>query len=542
MARTALLQAIQATALEHARERAGISRGGFLKGTAASAAGLLIAGCTYGTSNVRGRERVVIVGAGLAGLAAAMTLQDAGIPSTIYESSNRIGGRMHSETSYWDEGQHTEWCGAMMDSNHAAMHALAKRFGVPLTDTQAFWQKGARDTSYFNHRYYPMHEADKDFRAIFGVLQRQIGQTGGNTSYNRITPAGRKLDAMSAAQWIDAYVPGGRSSQLGALIKDAYSNEYGIEIEALSALNIVYQLGAQSTYRANGELNVLGYSDQRFTSATGNQSIPIAIAKSLPDGSVQFNHRLLAISKRSGGGYDLKFSAGEGALATVQADRVILAIPFIALRAVDYSSAGFVARKKNAIDKLGYGYHTKVHMQFTRRAWNSPGPWPHPVTGQIWTDAGFQCSTDFSLGQNGKSGILEQFTGPPAGMRDLPMIPYAKISDSPAVKRHVRNFLGQLDSIWPGVSKTWNGKATMGDAQADPNILASYSGWLVGQYTTISGYERVRQDQVHFAGEHTSADYQGFMEGAARSGIDAAKEVLADYKVKPRSAPASGQT
>ncbi len=530
---------MQASAIRAASAH-GISRGDFLRGSLA-ASSLIAAGCNHETSGARGRERIVIVGAGLAGLTAAMTLHDAGVAASLYESSGRIGGRVHSETHYWDDGQHTEWCGAMIDTKHATMHALAHRFNVPLLDTVAAWPKGARDTAYLDHRYYPLGQADKDFASIFAVLQQQNAQTRGNTTYNAVTPLGRKLDAMSVAQWIEAHVPGGLHSQLGRLIKEAYRNEYGVQIERLSALNLVYQLGVQPQYRGTGQLNVLGYSDQRFTSATGNQSIPLAIARSLPAGSLQLNHRLLALSKRPAGGYDLTFSSGDATLK-VQADRVILAIPFIALRAVDYSGAGFDARKKQAIDTLGYGSHTKVHMQFTQRPWLRPGRWPGPVNGQIWTDLGFQCSTDFSLGQRGKSGILEQFTGPPAGMRDLPIAPYAKIADSPAVKRHVRDFLEQLDSIWPGVSRFWNGKATMGDAQADPNIQASYSSWLVGQYTTIAGYEGVRQGEVHFAGEHTSVDYQGFMEGGARSGVDAAKEVLADYKIKLRSAPAGART
>ncbi|MBV8724347.1 MAG: FAD-dependent oxidoreductase, partial [Candidatus Eremiobacteraeota bacterium] len=104
--------------------------------------------------------------------------------------------------------------------------------------------------------------------------------------------------------------------------------------------------------------------------------------------------------------------------------------------------------------------------------------------------------------------------------------------ESPAVSRHVQSFFTQLDAIWPGVSQTWNGKATFGNAQADPNILASYSCWLVGQCTTIAGHEARRQGRVHFAGEHTSVENQGFMEGGADSGARAAREILADYRIR----------
>ena len=57
------------------------------------------------------QPRIVIIGAGIAGLNAALTLQDAGVASTVYEASNRIGGRMFSATSIWADNQVTEWCG-----------------------------------------------------------------------------------------------------------------------------------------------------------------------------------------------------------------------------------------------------------------------------------------------------------------------------------------------------------------------------------------------------------------------------------------------
>ncbi len=65
--------------------------------------------------------------------------------------------------------------------------------------------------------------------------------------------------------------------------------------------------------------------------------------------------------------------------------------------------------------------------------------------------------------------------------------------------------------------------------QVISNLLGSYSCWLVGQYTTFTGYEKVRQGNIHFAGEHCSFNYQGYMEGGAREGKRAANEILKDY-------------
>ena len=74
----------------------------------------------------------------------------------------------------------------------------------------------------------------------------------------------------------------------------------------------------------------------------------------------------------------------------------------------------------------------------------------------------------------------------------------------------------QIATVYPGLS--WNGKATQSLPHKSPLFRASYSFYKVGQYTTFGGYERVRQGGVLFCGEHTSIDFQGFMEGAASEG------------------------
>lgn len=65
----------------------------------------------------------------------------------------------------------------------------------------------------------------------------------------------------------------------------------------------------------------------------------------------------------------------------------------------------------------------------------------------------------------------------------------------------------------------------------DPNLLLAYSYWKPGQYTGFSGYEGVRQGNIHFAWEHCSTSFQGFMEGGAEEGARAANEILTDLGI-----------
>jgi monoamine oxidase len=80
--------------------------------------------------------------------------------------------------------------------------------------------------------------------------------------------------------------------------------------------------------------------------------------------------------------------------------------------------------------------------------------------------------------------------------------------------------------VLPGISARWNSQTILSTTCLDPNLLCSYSYWRVGQYTAFSGYEGAQQGPIHFAGEHCSQDFQGYMEGGAAEGIRAAHEIL----------------
>jgi monoamine oxidase len=87
--------------------------------------------------------------------------------------------------------------------------------------------------------------------------------------------------------------------------------------------------------------------------------------------------------------------------------------------------------------------------------------------------------------------------------------------------------LAQLEVVYPGISALWNGKAAGSMAHTDPRFYSSYAYYKVGQTTQIAGYERVRQGNVFFAGEHTSTDWLGYLDGAAAEGLRAGAEMVA---------------
>lgn len=90
-----------------------------------------------------------------------------------------------------------------------------------------------------------------------------------------------------------------------------------------------------------------------------------------------------------------------------------------------------------------------------------------------------------------------------------------------------QQFLTQVEPVLPGVSAKFTGAVTFDDWPRNPWTLGSYSYYRVGQYQQFSGAEREIVSSCHFAGEHTSQDAQGYLEGAVESGIRAAAEATA---------------
>src|SRR5438309_7822024 len=117
---------------------------------------------------------IAIIGAGIAGLSAALTLQDAGLSCTIYEASNRTGGRMHSDSTTWADGMVSEWCGEFIDSDHETILHLIKRFGLKTIDLGQRMPQQAQSVMYYFNRYYNAEELWGGFQALNPILQQQV--------------------------------------------------------------------------------------------------------------------------------------------------------------------------------------------------------------------------------------------------------------------------------------------------------------------------------------------------------------------------------
>ena len=524
-------------AVQEERRQMRLTRRDFLKVTGATVGAAAFAGpiaalaATTNRPAIQRQGRIAIIGGGISGLNAALTLQDAGITSTVYEASGRVGGRMHSDTTSWRNGQTSEHCGELIDSGHKTILGLANRFNLARVDLLGAEPVHSTDTNFFFGNYYTQAQANADFNPVWNNVKKDVNAASYPTLYNLSTASGRDLDQMSLHDWIESRVPGGHSSSMGRLLDVAYNIEYGNVTTQQSSLNLVYLLGFSSV---PGNFEIFGASDERYHLVGGNERLPQAVAASLAAGTVQLNTALTGIVRSSDGTYTLRLKSGT-ATTTRVFDRVIMTIPFSVLRTIlktnaAYRAAGFDSLKQTAIKQLGYGKNAKLHLQFDTRYWNTSGPWGIG-SGATYSDTGYQSTWDVTRAQDGATGLLVDYTGGGVPLASFGGDP----TDAGVVAGFARTFLSQLEPVFPGITSRWNGRATLDVPLANPLLLGSYSYWKVGQYTLFGGYEKARQPdptsgKCHFAGEHTSQDFQGFMEGGAAEGARAAGEILSDYK------------
>ena len=484
------------------------SRRDFLRNVALASVAVGVSPLALASKPGGSAARVVIIGAGLAGLTCAYRLKQSGINATIYEASSRLGGRCWTRRGDFAESQIAEHGGELIDQSHTNVRQLAQELRLPLDNLLAAEPNGTEPFYYFDGANYSYAEAVDDLKVIWQKLHRDLADAGFPTLYNRFTPRGAQLDQMSIVDWINESVPGGINSRLGQLLNVAYNIEYGAECERQSALSLIYLLG----YNSPGQFSVFGSSNEKYHVRGGNDQIVTGLAAQLAS-QIVTGAALIAAKRNAAGTYTATFQSGSRTFA-VTAEKIIFALPFSILNsAVNLTRAGFSNLKLTAIRELGMGANSKLHVQFSRRHWVSLGN-----NGDTYADTGYQATWEATRAQAGTAGILVGYTGG--------NLANAFGTGTPATR--AAQFLAQIEPVLPGASAAWNGRATIDFWPGNPFTRGSYSYWKTGQYTRFAGIEGQQEGNAHFCGEHTSIEAQGYLEGAVESGARAASEVASD--------------
>jgi monoamine oxidase len=205
---------------------------------------------------------------------------------------------------------------------------------------------------------------------------------------------------------------------------------------------------------------------------------------------------------------------------------VVFAIPFSTLREVELdASLGLPDWKKFAIEELRYGTNAKMMVGFDRRPWLAQGS-----NGASYSDLAHH-QTTWETNPTKATDLHAILTDYSGGNRGASL-------DSKNVQTEAESFLTDLNRVYPGALAAASRPAGsfrvhLEHWSSNPFVKGSYTCNHPGYFTTIADNEAKPIGNLYFAGEHTSSfyEFQGFMEGAALSGIRVAREILQDIKV-----------
>jgi monoamine oxidase len=472
-------------------------------------------------------ERIIIVGSGIAGLGCAHRLwQEHGIATEVYEyNAERPGGRLYTLRNYFDGSQYAEEHAEFISSEHTATRALAMSLGLILDDVEEF-PTGTHPDQYqfrFGGHAWSQEALNHDWHEWAWKLfsRAAFNQAPWPTLYDRSSSWAKQWDAMSCTDWIDQYVPGGVDSDFGQLCVAILLDEYGGPVEEESALNLVYLLGEYDSAPSDRQPKArpeLSGTDEKWHIRGGNDQLISGLIERLPSGTVNLDHQLVSVAPRGNRGWTCTFATGS-TIRVVPADHVVLAIPFTKLREVELQGIELPAPQLQAIEEEPLGTNSKIQLQFSRRVWNNDG-W----TGNLYTNEIAQGAWETTVDQPGPYGILVALPGGVGGA-DIGSRYQLPSYYGPAPQPMVDDYLACYEHFWPGISSAYCGKGYFAWSSGDPHVGGAYSYLKVGQYTAFNGIQGRQLGSLHFAGEQTSVNFQGYIEGGLRSGYRCAREI-----------------
>lgn len=501
---------------ERARDRieSSVSRRDFLKRSGLVGAGVV--GLTMLSAsdplargaNAATAPRVVVVGGGFAGLTAAYRIYKLkGWVPQVYEASERVSGRVETIRGKMLDGQYFEECASAIDSNQTgtgSITELCKELGLqPFVD---LWLNYIDGDTYYHYlgKKRTWKELSKGVSAIDSFASDLWKKIRFLPAYNKTNATATKWDNKTVADLINS-TSYPVTTPAGAYYAQTFGADAGGPASGASAIHAILNQGGTAIWPSGDKK-----FDERWAIPGGNDVLASSLVSRLPAGSVHLDQALLAMRKNTDNTYTLTFQSSGGAITTVVADRVVMANPPTTMKYIDYSAAGFSALKLKCFSQP-LGNNAKLALQFNGQAWApaSGDAYSDMVTGDTWPVQFSSTKTPHLLLENNK---------------DYPPLPPLEQGAPDPV---VTETLAALDKLFPGIStKFIPGQCYISQHTQEKYIGGSYSYYQPGGFTGYQGYQKVREGNVHFAGEHT-ADYAriGYMDGAVRSGERVATEV-----------------
>ncbi|OIJ69890.1 flavin monoamine oxidase family protein [Streptomyces mangrovisoli] len=483
-----------------------------LLGGAAATAGAAALGTAAAPPAFAAADRTVdvaVVGGGLAGLTAARDLVAGGRSVAVLEARDRVGGRVVNLALA--NGGFTEGGGEFVGPTQDRVKALADSLGVATfttynTGKNLLYKDGTRTPYATDGLLGSVPPVDAAGLANAAIVQSELDSMAAQVPVDAPWTAAKaaEWDKQTFESWLNAnaVVPSAKF-----LLDVACTSIFSAQPRELSLLYVLFYIAAAGNESTPGTLERLtdtagGAQESRFVG--GSQQVPLKLAATLGD-RVVLNAPVRSVT-RSGGSYSV---AADG--VTVHASRVVVALPPPLAARIAFDPLLPAARDQLA-QRLPMGSIGKAIAVYDTPFWRADG-----LNGQVVSDSGAVRSTFDNSPPDGSYGALMGFIE----ADEMRAYDAASVADIKAavLKDYVNYFGSRAASPTSFVVQRWDdeGFSRGGPvAFAPPGVLTAYGPAL-----------RAPVDGIHWAGTETSTYWNGFMDGAVRSGERVAKEVLA---------------
>ncbi len=450
-----------------------------------AAAGVLLISDRFDLSAQKAGARVVVIGAGFSGLAAAYELTRAGYDVTVVEARNRVGGRVISFSDIVP-GKNVEGGGELIGSNHPAWVGYAKQFKLQFLDV------GEEDAEFpivLNGKRLSSDESEKlweEMEAAFAPLLADAAKVDADRPWT--TPNAEALDRRSIGSWIDGLSV---SPDCKAGLHALTTADNGVVSEWQSYLGnlAMWKGGGLEKYWTDSEV---------YRCKGGNQLLATKFVSAIGAAKVLTRTPVRSVSL-SDKGARVALANGK----TLEADRVILTAPPSTWNRIGFDPA----LSPTLLPQMGVNVKFLLGLSgpFWRRAELAP---------DLLSDGPVNMTWHATEKQAGAGDALMAFSGGPS----------AEICRDWGPRR-VENYLTELGKVFKGVRGSFTGKSRFMDWPGDAWTKGSYSFPAPGQVTSQGPTLYDGLGRLHFAGEYSSYAFMGFMEGALNSGAAVAKRI-----------------
>ena len=482
-----------------------INRRDFIKEISLSAAALSLAprlakAERRGSIKLKGQPKnIVILGGGLAGLAAGYELKRAGHSITILEARKFAGGRLQTIRDFADQ-QYAEAGPLSFPQEHTFTYGYATDFRLPIRPATIFGLesiahiRGNRfriDLSGSANIPFSLKSRERD-AGIYGIialyLEDYLRKVGNPLKANWPPDDLKAIDGVSLRQ----------------LLEDLGASDGAIEIIEASQLGIL-GFGLSSISAMDGVVTEAIASYPAFYEIAGGNDLLASAFKKKVKKKFKKQSVVLRIEQDETS-VTITYRNNDG-VQTITADRVICTLPFPILQNIEVFPA-FSEEKQRAIRELKMTPVTRTYQQFRTRVWEQDH-----LSGYGITDLPIQNTYSPTITQRGPRGILASYAG---GQRALDLGAMSEKDRQDFVLRKMGSLYNGLNNAYEsGTSYVWH---------EDEWARGGFAYFQPGQMSTLLPISQRPEGRIHFAGEHTSA-WHGWMNGALESGNRAAEEV-----------------